>query len=333
VVVYVHGGGWQQGDKRNQIRRKVNLFTGSGYVFASVNYRLSPPAPPVGAFDPNRVKFPDHPHDVGEAIGWLHRNVARYGGDPTRIVLAGHSSGAHLVSLVATDPRYLRAYRVRRTAIVGVVSLDTAAYDIAGRADPTRNEGARGVWSVFGTPEENAATGSWRAASPLRWADADDPPFLLVVHQAATRARRNQTRRMALALGLGSESVLAVPLNHAGINRMLGALGDPTTETATVTRFVRGVISAARPVASIRKHPRKRLRVRRGRVRVAFTFRVEGTYLRLQCRRDGGRFAACRSRLAYRARPGRHTLAVRALAPDGTPGPVAKFRFAVRRAS
>jgi acetyl esterase/lipase len=65
IVVYVHGGGWMEGDKRDGIRRKARLFTGAGYVFASVNYRLSSPAPESGELDPGRVKFPDHPHDVG----------------------------------------------------------------------------------------------------------------------------------------------------------------------------------------------------------------------------------------------------------------------------
>ncbi len=331
VVVYVHGGGWQQGDKRNQIRRKAALFTDQGYVLASVNYRLSTVAPPAGPFDPGRVRFPDHPHDVGEAIGWLHRNVARYGGDPTRIVLMGHSSGAHLASLVGVDPRYVRAYGVPSRQILGVVSLDTAAYDIVGLADPRRNEGARGVWSVFGTPEENAATGSWVAASPLRFADASDPPFLFVIQQTAKRVRRNQTRRMARALGLGSDAVLAVPLNHAGINRTLGADPDSTLETGSVTRFVRDAVAAARPVASIRRHPGRVVRTKSASARVAFRFRVERTYLRLQCRRDRRRFAGCRSRLAYRASPGRHTLSVRALAPTGAPGPTATFSFRVIR--
>jgi hypothetical protein len=210
-----------------------------------------------------------------------------------------------------------------------VVSLDTAAYDITGPANP-RRKGSRGVWSVFGTPEENAATGSWLAASPLRWADPSDPPFLLVIQQAATRGRKNQTQRMALALGQGSNAVLAVPLNHQGINRTLGAPSDPTLETSTVTSFVREVISAARPAVSVRTHPRKRLRTRSRGARGAFAFHVERTFLRLQCRRDGGRFATCRSRISYRAGLGRHTLAVRALAPSGAAGPVAKFSFSVR---
>ena len=114
VVVWVHGGGWQEGDKRDGIRRKARLLTGAGYVLASVNYRLSEVAPPSGPFDPARIRFPDHPRDVGEAVAWLHRRVARFGGDPRRIVLMGHSSGAHVAALVATDPRYLRRYRVPR---------------------------------------------------------------------------------------------------------------------------------------------------------------------------------------------------------------------------
>ncbi|HEU0025401.1 MAG TPA: alpha/beta hydrolase [Thermoleophilaceae bacterium] len=330
VVAYVHGGGWQVGDKRNKILRKVNLFTGQGYVFASLNYRLSPTAPPTGAFDPNRVRFPDHPHDVGEAIGWLRRNVARYGGDPSRIVLIGHSAGAHLVSLVGTDPRYVQAYGVRSRNLLGVVSLDTA-YDITPLANPQR-EGSRGTWSVFGTPEENAATGSWRAASPLFWADPSDPPFLVVGRQAAPRRRQNEARRFVTALGLGSGSLLAVPLTHAGINDSLGSPTDPTLETDTVTAFVRGAVVSARPKATIRRHPKRRVRADGARARVTFSFRADRTYLRFQCRRDRTRFKSCRSPFRWRARPGRHTFQVRALDPAGGPGPADRFRFRVRRA-
>jgi acetyl esterase/lipase len=330
VVVWVHGGGWQQGDKRNQIQRKARLFTDAGYVLASVNYRLSSVAPATGPLDPNRVKFPDHPHDVGEAIGWLHRHVARWGGDPTRMVLMGHSSGAHLASLVGVDPRYVRAYGVPRSTILGVVSLDTAAFSVVGIVS---GEGARGGWSVFGTPEENAATGSWVRASPIRWADADDPPFLLVLQQKAKRNRVNQTRRFARALGLAGNALLQVPLNHAGINRTLGARPDPTLETSYVTRFVRETVAAARPVATIRAHPRKRLRAKGATVRVRFSFRIARTYQRVQCRRDGGRYRTCGSPFAYRVRPGRHVFSVRALAPSGAPGPADSFRFRVRPAA
>ena len=236
VVVWVHGGGWQEGDKRDGIRRKARLLTGAGYVLASVNYRLSEVAPPSGPFDPARIRFPDHPRDVGEAVAWLHRRVARFGGDPRRIVLMGHSSGAHVAALVATDPRYLRRYRVPRGVIRGVVSLDTAALDVRPLANPGGNEGARGIWSVFGTPEENAKTGAWAAASPLLHADRRDPPFLQVLGATASPGRAHQSRRMARALGQGRRSVVRVALDHVAIERLLGV---NARETRAVMRFLR----------------------------------------------------------------------------------------------
>ena len=140
--------------------RKAGLFTGAGYVFASVNYRLSRSgAAHRSRSTPAASRFPDHPHDVGEAIGWLHRNVARYGGDPTRIVLIGHSSGAHLASLVGVDPRYVRAYGVPQQPDPrgGVARHGGLRHRRADRSPAERGR-ARRSGASFGTPEENAAT-------------------------------------------------------------------------------------------------------------------------------------------------------------------------------
>jgi acetyl esterase/lipase len=237
VVVWVHGGGWQEGDKREDIARKARLFTRADFVLASVNYRLSGVAPPAGPFDPGRVRFPDHPRDVAEAVGWLRRHVARYGGDPGRIVLVGHSSGAHLAALVGTDPRYLRARGVPRRTLRGVVTLDAAALDVTRLADPRTNEGARGIWSVFGTPEEDAATGAWAAASPLRHADRGDPPFLQVVSNGSPRANAREARRMAGRVG---GPLLRVPFDHVEIGRNLGAPRAVLRFVSRVTRRAPG---------------------------------------------------------------------------------------------
>jgi acetyl esterase/lipase len=199
VVVYVHGGGWRQGDKRNRILDKANLFTDAGYLFASINYRLSPEALSATP-DPSRVMFPDHPHDVGEAIGWLGRNLASRGGDPERIALIGHSAGAHLVSLVATDPSYVEAYGVDPWQLIGAVALDTGAFDVPARIAELGPAGQLLYFNAFGTVAENAATGSWAEASPIEWADPADPAQLLVT-QMASQARVQENRRMASALG------------------------------------------------------------------------------------------------------------------------------------
>jgi arylformamidase len=241
VVVYVHGGGWQIGDKR-RVGHKARLFTRAGYLFASVNYRLSPPVQGLPAAD--RVRFPDHPHDVGEALGWLTRNVRRYGGDPDRLVLVGHSAGAHLVSLAGVDPSFGSAYGVPARAVRGVVSLDTAAFDVAAKADPALRPRPWMFWNAFGMPAEEAADPRWASASPITFAGRGDPPFLLVTQRRPARIAEN--RAMLRALGNRErDSLVTVALDHAGINRMLGSPRDPTRETEAVMAFVRAV--AGRP--------------------------------------------------------------------------------------
>jgi acetyl esterase/lipase len=332
VVVYVHGGAWAIGDKANAIAPKIELFTGAGYVFASVNYRLSPTSVEPGGPDPERVMFPDHPHDVGEAIAWLSRNVARFGGDPNRIALIGHSAGAHLVSLVSTDPSYVRAYGVQPWQLIGTVSLDTEAYDVPARL-ATAGPMAEAVFhNAFGTPAENAATGSWSRASPLTWAEAQDPPFLLVT-QAADPERVAQTERMAAALGPGSgaETFLA-PYDHEGINDAVGATSDPAGETpAIMSFFARSIAAGAEPRAKLRGHPPRRLvtSARRPRVRFKLAPNLPGATLR--CRLGKGRLKPCGLAPSFRTRLGKNTFRYQATSARGRPGPLQKYTFRVRR--
>jgi len=245
VVVFVHGGGWRTGDKRIRIADKVNLFTGAGYVFASVNYRLSPQTLSATP-DPNRVMFPDHPHDLGEALGWLDRNLAAYGGDPGRIALIGHSAGAHLVSLVATDPRYAEAYGVEPWQLIGAVPLDTGAFDVAARIAEVGPSGRLLYYNAFGTVAEDAATGSWAQASPIAWADPGDPRQLMVT-QAANPLRVAENRRMASALAQDPDGVFLAPYDHGGINDAVGDPGDTSGETEAIMAFLAEAIAAAEP--------------------------------------------------------------------------------------
>ncbi|MEB3186738.1 MAG: alpha/beta hydrolase, partial [bacterium] len=126
VVVYVHGGGWRMGDKAHQMVDKPAYFNAQGYVFVSINYRLADPALPVG----KRPMHPDQVRDVASSLGWVRSNIARYGGDPSRIALIGHSAGAHLAALVASNPRFLNELRFPFSSLKGVIANDTASYDL-----------------------------------------------------------------------------------------------------------------------------------------------------------------------------------------------------------
>ncbi len=333
VVVYVHGGSWRTGDKRNKILDKARLFTANGMLLVSVNYRLSPNPP--RSSQPGRIRYPAHPNDLGEAIGWLRRNIAAYGGDPGRLILIGHSAGAHLVSLAATQPAFIRAHGTRSSAIRGVVALDTASFNIAERADPSTSPlgraGLEGLWNAFGTGAENAADGAWQAASPLHHADRRDAPHLLVT-QARSPARINANAEMATELGHSpAGAVVAVDADHAGINEALGDPADDSGETEAVLTFVRTALALdGAPRTSLTRRPKKRVELGPGRrlARVRFGFSARDERARFECRIDGRRWRRCVTPRRYRLRAGRHRFRVRSKTRDGK-GPIRSFRFRV----
>lgn len=332
VVVYVHGGGWRIGDKKNKIANKVELFTGLGYVFVSANYRLSPnPIDP--SYPADRVRFPDHPDDVGEALGWIDRNIAGFGGDPSRILLIGHSAGAHLVSLVSTDPSYIDAYGIEPWQLIGTVPLDSDAYDVGDRIAEFGPSGSDIYYNAFGTPEENAADGSWVAASPQGWADEGDPDHLIVT-QAGSPQRIEDSRGMASALGQDPDSsVFEAPYDHEGINAAVGSPTDASGETTAIVDFIARMVEGARsPKAKIVGHPSRKLRAREGRTRVRFAFRSSVAGSSFSCRLESKRFRRCSSPKTYRLSPGRYRFRVRAIAPGGRPGNLRDFRFRVLQA-
>lgn len=335
-VVHIHGGGWRVGDKANaSIPDKAALFTGLGYGLVSINYRLSPETGDPDSPDPNRIMFPDHPDDVGEAIGWLDRNALTYGLDPDRIILMGHSAGAHLASLVSTDPRYIQRYGVDRRQILGTIPLDTAAFDIEQSvlgSDP--DEPSLLFSNAFGTPAENALTGDWATASPLTWADTSDPRHLFLVQNVAYRINRQLT--MATKLGQESSSIVPLPLDHNGINRAIGRPTDTTLATPSVTAFVaQRLASYEAPAVRITARPQGTVRLKRkGRnikkKEVVFRFKGSGTLSGFQCSLDGASFRTCTSPASYRVGPGGHRFRVRPLYPSGRSGSIREARFTAK---
>ncbi|MGB2696209.1 MAG: alpha/beta hydrolase, partial [Dehalococcoidia bacterium] len=107
VVFWIHGGGWQTGDK-SMVALKPKAFTDAGFVFVSINHRLLP-----------TVDMGTITREVASALGWVHRNSAAHGGDPTRLLVMGHSSGGQLAALMCTDDRYVKAEGLSLTMIKG----------------------------------------------------------------------------------------------------------------------------------------------------------------------------------------------------------------------
>jgi arylformamidase len=118
VVFWIHGGGWTTGDKTN-VAIKPRVFCERGFVFVSTNYRLLPD-----------VTMEVLIQDVAKSLGWVHKNIAKYGGDPQRIFVMGHSAGAQLAALLCTDDRYLKAEGVSFDVLKGCVPVDGDTYDV-----------------------------------------------------------------------------------------------------------------------------------------------------------------------------------------------------------
>jgi len=93
VLVYIHGGAWVIGDKREQGLPLLHELARRGWVTVTINYRLSP-----------RATWPDHIVDCKRAVAWVREHIAEYGGDPRFIAVSGGSAGGHLSSLLALTP-------------------------------------------------------------------------------------------------------------------------------------------------------------------------------------------------------------------------------------
>ena len=164
VVLFVHGGSWQKGDKLAALFKPV-AFAKAGFVTVSTNYRFRP-----------HVSLADMAGDVAKATAWVRDNIGRYGGDPDRIVLMGHSAGAHLVAVVGTNSRFLIENGVPASAIVGVVPLDTGPYDVELAMEKRQPQSRNGQMMelVFGLDQAR-----WAEVSPVAHIRRELPPFLV----------------------------------------------------------------------------------------------------------------------------------------------------------
>lgn len=118
VVFWIHGGGWQAGDK-SEMHLKPQVFNAKGFVLVSTNYRLLP-----------TVDMGTLTRDVAKSVRWVHDHIAEHGGDPKRIFIMGHSAGAQLAALLCTDERYLKEEGLSFAILKGCVPVDGDTYDI-----------------------------------------------------------------------------------------------------------------------------------------------------------------------------------------------------------
>lgn len=224
IVIFVHRGEWTTGDK-SEVSYKPKFFNESGVVFISTNYRLYPDA-----------KFPAHAEDVASAMRWAVDHAAEIGGDPKKIILMGHSAGCHLVTLVALDPKYLAAVKLKPSDLRGVVAWSGGAYDLVAKVA----EGGsykQHISNAFG-PDEAV----WKDASPVTHAKnaGSAPPFLFASYEKGNNANKAAEKLAELINDAKGKAEVIVLENrtHQTAIHLLGAPDDTSGEI--FMKFLKG---------------------------------------------------------------------------------------------
>lgn len=163
VLIFFYGGAWVKG-RRQDYGFVGRAYAVKGFVVVLPDYRKVP-----------GVRFPAFVEDGAAAVRWVRDNIARYGGDPDRIVLAGHSAGAYNAIMLALDSRYLRSAGVDPGAI-------KAAAGLAGPYDFYPFDSARAVAAMGNAPDP-------RQTQPITFARKDAPPLWLGTGTADTEVK------------------------------------------------------------------------------------------------------------------------------------------------
>src|SRR3982751_4348039 len=234
VVFWIHGGGWQAGNK-SMVALKPKAFMDAGFVFVSINYRLLPTVD-MGAIT----------GDVASALGWVHKNIATHGGDPDRLLVMGHSAGGQLAALMCTDDRYAKAQGFSLMMIKACVPVDADTFDI-----PAIIETAETRASVHHLPLPTNGHRQKFGNDPAKHRDFSAvthvapnkgiPPFL-ILHIAGNPDTTAQARRLAAVLQAAgiSAKVVGRDTTHESLNDSIGVPDDPVTKE--VFAFVAGAL-------------------------------------------------------------------------------------------
>ena len=179
VLVFIHGGSWDSG-KKNIYWWLGRNFAKKDIVEVNINYRLAP-----------GYQYMDMASDAAAALRWVNMNISRYGGDPERIFVMGHSAGGHLAALINSDPQFFKEQGIKNP-IRGVILNDSFGLDMHEyllTAEKTKQTAS--FLQTFSTDQE-----AWKKGSPLSYLSNVNSPHLILVGERTYPAIENQSRRL-----------------------------------------------------------------------------------------------------------------------------------------
>lgn len=217
VVVFLYGGSWQEGSK-NDYAFVASSLARAGYLTFVPDYRVYP-----------EVRYPDFIEDAAQAVAYVRRHAAQWGGDPSRLVLVGHSAGAYLVAMLALDPRWLGAVGLNPvrdiTAVVGLAG----PYDFLPLHDPV-------LETIFTNPAGLPDT------QPINHVSGMGPPMLLMAGRNDTLVDPGNTDRLAARIRARGGRVEEIMYPKASHRIIIGAFAPVlrflSPSLADTTRFI-----------------------------------------------------------------------------------------------
>lgn len=174
VVVFFYGGRWTTGSK-DDYKFVGQALTSQGFVVVIADYRKYP-----------QIRFPAFVQDGAKAVKWTHDNIAKFGGDPTKLFVMGHSSGAHIAAMLALNEKYLKAVGGDRSWLKGMIGL-AGPYDFMPLTAPDLRD-------MFGPPDQ------YEQSQPILFVDGLNPPLLLMHAEDDQTVLVKNTRNLARAV-------------------------------------------------------------------------------------------------------------------------------------
>ena len=217
LVVFFYGGSWQSG-VRETYRFVGASLASQGFVTVIPDYRVYP-----------QVRYPEFLADAAQAVQFARKNAGRWGGDPSRLFIMGHSAGAYIAAMLTFDKRWLGSVDLDPSRdIAGLAGL-AGPYDFLPVVDPV-------LQTIFG--------GSDRIdTQPIRYVTHGAPPSLLIAPRKDGMVSPGNTRRLAAHIRGHRNRVTELHYPKVGHLSLVGAFA-PTLRflapvLADVSAFIR----------------------------------------------------------------------------------------------
>ncbi|MBO3697139.1 alpha/beta hydrolase [Roseivirga sp. E12] len=236
ILLWIHGGAWAFGDKKDEASL-AKLLSNQGISVAVINYRLSPAIWADPKFNTG-IRHPEHIKDVASAFKWVYDNAGKYNFDKNRIFVSGYSSGGHLSALLATDPKYLEVEGLGLDNIKGVIPI-AGAYDIPAYYDTHLKFNGidlaeNHVKGVFGDTREELYE-----ASPTTHLKNLKTPMLLISESQSYQYTRILEEAMKKMSGIDFEVLHAHEFNHKEFYQHLSSTV-PNKYQRAIIEFING---------------------------------------------------------------------------------------------